>query len=586
MKRTILAIACVLFISHAIYSQQVSRDEAVNVAKRSMIVRGFEIQTLQVDTVFQLESKGKVLLYEILFHSGHSVLLSGNKKCKPVLGYSTTSDGNSCVSLLDNIESLPCCLGFYINSLVLQVESNFSVEQDVAMDSEWQRLQYDGIQNRNTIVVSPLLSTEWGQSVSNDNIDEDAYNYYVEESGTNCDRCSAGCGPVAMAQLMRYWNYPICLENLIQQFDWCNMPNGLYTNDPNYGKQRKAIAYLIRNCGEVLSAQYCIHNCATQTSLQDVAGALHYYAYGCDNYALKPTESSGLQQWKNKMKQNLDRGMPIYYYGLTGNSEGHFFVCDGYDSDAYFHFNWGWNGNWNNYWFTIDNLNPGYSFNYTQGAVFNIKPLYTQDMCDYALLLEDYYRAFYNAHQSSNDPEYSVSPSTMTTLISAPATAPATYRTIPSGATAEYVAHEEVVLQPGFTAEYGSDFTARIEKCEACENRMLQVELLGDYEADMFYDTTAYMRHIRRGDTTYFVSPSRLTIFPNPADHTVTLKDLGSYSDIMIFDMLGRIVNNWSIVSSDSDNITLNIERFQSSTYLIRVVTSDGKIHIARFLKQ
>jgi hypothetical protein len=61
-------------------------------------------------------------------------------------------------------------------------------------------------------------------------------------------------------------------------------------------------------------------------------------------------------------------------YGGFGNSGGHAFVCDGYNNNGYFHFNWGWGGYADDY-FYIGNLNPA-SSNYTSGqqAIIGIEP--------------------------------------------------------------------------------------------------------------------------------------------------------------------------------------------------------------------
>ena len=58
--------------------------------------------------------------------------------------------------------------------------------------SEWQELQeYHPNRARRTEIVSPLITSKWGQSVSNDGSDTHAYNYYVTESSNSCEYCPA-----------------------------------------------------------------------------------------------------------------------------------------------------------------------------------------------------------------------------------------------------------------------------------------------------------------------------------------------------------------------------------------------------------
>ena len=170
---------------------------------------------------------------------------------------------------------------------------------------------------------------------------------------------------------------------------------------------------------------------------------------------------------------------------------------------------------------------------------------------------------------------------------SASSTSASNFRTIPSGATAEYVAHEEVILQPGFTAEYGSDFTARIEPCEACEERMVQMDILleGDTSSDI--DTSDLnMRMLKSGDTSFVFRPSALMLFPNPSTQTLTVQTSGDINDLQIFDQSGRPVFRWFVESHSNTEITLNIGDIPVGTYILRIIDKDRKMHIGRFVKK
>jgi hypothetical protein len=68
----------------------------------------------------------------------------------------------------------------------------------------------------------------------------------------------------------------------------------------------------------------------------------------------------------------LDLRHPIWYQG--SGFFGHAFICDGYQEADYFHFNWGWGGSSDGY-FYIGNLNPGgNTLNETQSALIGIIP--------------------------------------------------------------------------------------------------------------------------------------------------------------------------------------------------------------------
>jgi hypothetical protein len=69
----------------------------------------------------------------------------------------------------------------------------------------------------------------------------------------------------------------------------------------------------------------------------------------------------------------LGRCHPVYYSG-SGASGGHAFITDGYQGTEHFHFDWGWSGAFNGYYY-LNNLNPGSnSFTNSQKAVIDIYP--------------------------------------------------------------------------------------------------------------------------------------------------------------------------------------------------------------------
>jgi hypothetical protein len=81
-------------------------------------------------------------------------------------------------------------------------------------------------------------------------------------------------------------------------------------------------------------------------------------------------EESG---WAALLKSELDAARPMLYAGAGESGPGHAFVCDGYDENGLFHFNWGWNGSANGY-YSFQALSPGgYNFNYYQEIIYNLE---------------------------------------------------------------------------------------------------------------------------------------------------------------------------------------------------------------------
>ena len=233
--------------------------------------------------------------------------------------------------------------------------------------------------------IAPLCLTIWNQSWPYNNLCPDY-------DGTLL--CVTGCVATAMAQIMRYHRWPVqgagsntytteingtaqtlSLDFSTISFYWENMP-ATYTENSTIEEQ-DAVAKLMQACGIAVNMSYGLSSGAYSF---DVPHALvNYFDY--DKGALLIERSHyGVEQWHNTIYTELSEKRPVYVSGSNTNA-GHAFVCDGYDKDDYFHFNWGWGGIANGYFrFTaldpstqgIGGSNAGYSGNIT--AIVGVKP--------------------------------------------------------------------------------------------------------------------------------------------------------------------------------------------------------------------
>lgn len=205
--------------------QQVSPAEAKTAALNTMRYNRQMYSEHDISAVNTYESRGNTLIYEVKFNDNHSVLLSGSKACLPVLGYNFSDDDET---ILDKFDMVPPGLQSMMEEYIEQIEICFATDTITLWhETDWNELMKF---NKNKVgvadVVSPLIKTEWGQSKSNDkyNIDYNAYNYYVTETGSACnEHCPTGCVATAMAQIMNYWKQPVYQPFYgSRQFDWCN----------------------------------------------------------------------------------------------------------------------------------------------------------------------------------------------------------------------------------------------------------------------------------------------------------------------------------------------------------------------------
>lgn len=596
MKRVFFLIT-ILLVATSVFCQQVTQQEAVKAAVNIMRYNGRTSMVESFVSNVNTRSRGDtVLLYEVVFHSGELVLLSGNKSCLPVLGYCLSSPSSTPQSILNNYSEIPDGLRDMLEEYEEQIVYSFRNNLTSNHYQDWQQLQqFETERTQTSEIVSPLLSTEWGQDKSNDSLDCNAYNYYITDTGNNCTcdiqkRCPTGCVATAMAQIMKYWNYPVYMFNQVEQYDWCNMPDRLViTNNPHYEIERNAIAQLMKDCGIAVYMSYCLFGCSSGAFSTDVPDALQHFGYSDDMIYKK--RSLNMTNWLTMLTNNLNIARPVYYSGSDANgSRGHAFVCDGYRDDNTFHFNWGWRGKWN-MWCTVNQLNPNiYSFVSKQAAVFNIHPEINEDYCDFELPLEIHYRFYYNVYGNSTPAPYSNVPKTFTRLKSSSNNPQyqSSWRTIPSGATSEYVAHEEVVLRDGFYAETGSNFYAHIVPCESCnEDRMTNdmADVVGVVDENSF--DSIPVPKLLQGDV-FSSEDAMLSVYPNPTNDLLFIELSGGagIANVAMYDLQGRFVgaNNHSLLQETT--ATLDVKSVPSGVYILRVTDTDGKEYHQKIVRK
>ena len=233
--------------------------------------------------------------------------------------------------------------------------------------------------------IAPLLGgIEWSQNAPFNNL---CPKYDGKHNAVT------GCVATAMAQIMRYWKYPSSLLEGIPAYvshrynipidsipngigyDWDNMPEKHFRDLTN--NQAFAVATLMQHIGASVKMDYGPESAAFD---KDIIPALTHY-FGYDKDIIKKLDRTNFEweDWNKILQDELGKKRPMYYSGST-LFERHAFVCDGMDSDGYYHINWGWGAD--NGYFDITILSPGDNFiRYNRGniAILGIVPNKAQD---------------------------------------------------------------------------------------------------------------------------------------------------------------------------------------------------------------
>ncbi len=290
------------------------------------------------------------------------VIVSADDFFRPIVGYSDEG--------LFEMENMSPELAYYLETIVKDRSMTQLDGQRAEIAEEWNKIRQSGrlISYNGGKRAEYLIKLKWNQDYP--------YNYYCPPaSGGPGGRVYAGCVACAMSMVMKYWDYPTCGQGTHSHigqtidfgqttYDWANMPNSISGGSPQ--EQIDAVATLMYHCGMAVNMNYSANGSGAYSF--DVPDAVKdHFLYGQD-VVLRSREDYTLEQWQSMLKESFDKQRPLYYSGCS-NSGCHAFVCDGYDDNNLFHFNWGWSGSGDG-WFAVDNM----TFSGSAAAVFNFVP--------------------------------------------------------------------------------------------------------------------------------------------------------------------------------------------------------------------
>ena len=182
------------------------------------------------------------------------------------------------------------------------------------------------------VIVEPLLTTQWSQWAPYNNLCPPG--------------CPSGCVPTAVAQIMRYWRWPDVTREKVygedfsgHTYDWDNMIDN-YETTGYTAKQAEAVAHLMADVGKALGTVYGPERSGTGTDFMPLVYNFKYHKGNAYHENLIEI-----------MKAELDENRPMLYSaGSTLGRNGHELVVDGYTSNDYFHYNYGWGGSYDGFY--------------------------------------------------------------------------------------------------------------------------------------------------------------------------------------------------------------------------------------------
>ena len=206
--------------------------------------------------------------------------------------------------------------------------------------------------------ILPLIQTQWGQAAP--------YNMFCPKESLAGPNSLAGCGALAMAQVMRYLQEP-SVSPKGEKYQWDLMPQR-----PSTPEEARAIARLVTDCGVNAFTAYGKNSSGTNPfnvlcAMKKCFG-LNPYIYIIMREQYPGDE--GRRLWRRLIMDELQGGRPVMMIGSLLNGDknlGHIFIIDGVRGSRV-HVNFGWDGKGDGY-YALDDLG---GFNINQSAIIGI----------------------------------------------------------------------------------------------------------------------------------------------------------------------------------------------------------------------
>ena len=364
--RLSLLLVFFFFLSNLIEAKEVSLEHAQKIARNYYLKEGNVnlenrgAKTLEL-TINHIEKVGENTSFYIFNIKGQKgfIITSAQDFIRPILGFS--DDQN--IDYKNLSPSLKYLLDGYSKKIQKGIENKEKASEKV--QQIWQNLEISSIKRTSVVENTYLLLTTWNQSP-----------YYNDLCPTNSsgEHAVVGCVAVALAQEMKYYNYPnvgassstwedkygnvrkkATIYYSKEEYKWYNMPNALRNKNLDLAK-------LMYHCGHAVRMSWEVESSGSYT--WNIPGALtKYFKYDSESIDFVQRKNYTDVEWEQMIRTEIDAKRPIVYSGRSSDDgAGHAWNCDGYksndDGTFLYHMNYGWGGYGNGY-FALDDLRAG-----------------------------------------------------------------------------------------------------------------------------------------------------------------------------------------------------------------------------------
>lgn len=590
----------------SLFAKKVDIENAKNIAKNHYVLTyentmGKTIEYPTIMESFSLTKENETVIYIFNFDIGFSIV-SADDAVIPILGYSFEGKFNT----EDHPPALIELLEHYKDQINYAINNNLETSEE----TQFQWSYYSNMENAKEgseceiwpkyLNKNPMLSTIWEQKCYYN--DKCPYDDYIVTAMCCCSHVWAGCVAVAMAQIMKYWNYPVSGIGSHQYIDGAATPDAYGTQSADFGNttynwnempdeltaggagtdgtrsssnEIDAVSTLIYHCGVSVEMDYGYSGSYTWSSdTYKVADSYENYFNYASSAEHKEKSNYTESSWESLLRNNLSYNKPIYYQGQNNTGIGHAFVLDGYTKMytesltyyAVFHINWGYEDGGYNGYFYLSDLTPGvHNLNYYQEAIVGItppdiihqsppQPSYISEPACYPHCSNVEVEYFVPTVEEATSYEWS-----LTGLITADVTWFDRYATVWShkSGTATLSCR---ALNHGVPGPWQSK-TIYIEKCDKGSESSINES--NSYQSKSLFDDQIQINRIE------------VQIYPNPAKNNIqiTLLDSRNHSKVELINSQFEVVKS---VNIEESSLIMSTVGLKNGIYILRITSTDN----------
>ena len=409
MKKNLIYVLFLFFTPVIIFAREVEKKEAWLVAQNFMTKRNYitsinlpkqsPISITKIDHLYT-ENSREILAYIAKLEPKGFVIISCNTDIEPVIAYSfrhnwnpDTSQANIfCKILKYDLEMRAKSVPFLTSSAV---EANHSLWQSLLNSSPSEVCSYSFRQwpQEGMTSTSGWVESTWHQS--------SPYNNFCPIDPGTGNRSIVGCVATALAQVVNYHKtigtlhfdaddsytmdtreIHIDSDSTLHDFPSFLRLNGYldelefkYQNNGNLVNQD--LAALCFSCGIVVQMDY-----TSSSSGADVASLASIlksnFGYYSADYKAGLVNEKSTSNFYSGLQENMMNALPgILQIGVSANYKIHAVVCDGYNTDNFYHLNFGWGSgspdDIEDAWYLLPNGMPA-GYKLVLSAIININP--------------------------------------------------------------------------------------------------------------------------------------------------------------------------------------------------------------------